>query len=120
MKLFNNLNLLWAFGYFGLFCLLIKYLGDDISTHGYIVLGLLLFAFLIQIIRWIAKRIGSKVELDEEELLKIIDDILDDIRKVKTSKIDISTLKQELYERVHTKQIKRANDIVKSIGELTK
>jgi hypothetical protein len=120
MKLFNNLNLLWAFGYFGLFYLLIKYLGESISLYGCFLLVLLVGGGVWQLILWIAKIIGGKIDLEEEKLLKIIDDVLDDIGKVKTSKMDISILKQELYERVQTKQIKSINDIDKSIGELTK
>jgi hypothetical protein len=94
------------------------YLGDDISTQGYIVLGLLVVAFFWQIILWIAKMIGFKVELEEEKLLQLIDDEIVEIGK--TSKIDVSILKQELVNRVQSKQIKCTNDIVKSIGELTK
>ena len=118
MRLINNLNLLWAFGYIGLFYLFLVYLGDDISTQGYIVLGLLVVAFFWQIILWIAKMIGFKVELEEEKLLQLIDDEIVEIGK--TSKIDVSILKQELVNRVQSKQIKCTNDIVKSIGELTK
>jgi hypothetical protein len=120
MRLINNLNLLWAFGYVGLFYLFLVYLGDDISTQGYIVLGLLVVAFFWQIILWIAKTIGGKVEQEEEKLLQLIDDILVDIENAKTSKVDVSILKQELVNRVQSKQIKCTNDIVKSIGELTK
>jgi hypothetical protein len=118
MRLIKNLNLLWAFGYIGLFYLFLVYLGDDISTQGYIVLGLLVVAFFWQIILWIAKMIGFKVELEEEKLLQLIDDEIVEIGK--TSKIDVSILKQELVNRVKSKQIKCINDIVESIGELTK
>ena len=109
MRLIKNLNLLWAFGYIGLFYLFLVYLGDDISTQGYIVLGLLVVAFFWQIILWIAKMIGFKVELEEEKLLQLIDDEIVEIGK--TSKIDVSILKQELVNRVKSKQIKCARPI---------
>jgi hypothetical protein len=120
MKLFDNLNLLWAFGYFGLFYLLLKYLGNDISLQGYIALGLILIALLREIFLWIAKKIGGKVELEENELLRLVDEGIDAIRKNKKSKDDISQLEQELKNRVQSKKIKSINDIIKSIGELTK
>ncbi len=120
MKLFNNLNLLWAFGYFGLFCLILIYLGDDISMQGYIALGVILFALFREIFLWIASWIGGKVEQEEEELLRLVDECIDAIRKNQKSKVDFSQLEQDLKNRVQSKQIKTINDILKSIDELTK
>ncbi len=120
MSLFNDLNLLKAIVYFGLFLLVYHLVDDDVSIHGYLLLVLLFGAGLWKLILWIAKIIGSKIELEEDKLLKVIDDVIEDIGNEKTSKIDISTLKQDLINRVQSKQIKCINDIVKSIGELTK
>ena len=55
-------------------------------------------------------RVGSCVGEYDDEIVEI----------GKTSKIDVSILKQELVNRVKSKQIKCINDIVESIGELTK
>jgi hypothetical protein len=94
--------------------------GYEITLQAAIALAIIGFAGLRQIFLNIAKRVGGKQKLEEADLLNLVDEGIDAIRKADKSGASFAQLEKELKARVKSGKIQTINDILKSISELTR
>lgn len=92
----------------------------EITLQAAIALAVLGFAGLRQIFLSIAKKVGGKQKLEEGDLLDLVDDGIDAIRKADKSGASFAQLEKELKARVKSGKIQTINDILNSIDELTR
>lgn len=91
-----------------------------LTVQAGIVLGILGIKGIIAIVRKVAQKLGEGVELEKSDLIELVDQIMDDIRKADKSGKSYSALEKELKNQIESGKITKANDIVTVIKDLTK
>jgi hypothetical protein len=91
-----------------------------LTVQAGIVLGLLGIKGIIAIVRKVAQKLGEGVELEKGDLIELVDQIMDDIKKADRSGKSYSALERELKSQVESGEITKARDIVTAIKTLSK
>lgn len=94
--------------------------GYEITLQAAIALAVIGFAGLRQIFLSLAKNVGFKAKLEESDLLRLVDEGIDAIKKADKSGSSFAQLEKELKSRVKSGKIQTIGDIIKSIDELDK
>jgi len=94
--------------------------GYEITLQAAIALAVIGLAGLRQIFLSLAKNVGFKAKLEESDLLRLVDEGIDAIKKADKSGSSFAQLEKELKSRVKSGKIQTINDIIKSIDELDK
>jgi hypothetical protein len=91
-----------------------------LTVQAGIVLGLLGIKGIVAIVHKVAQRLGEGVDLEKADLIELVDQIMDDIKKADRSGKSYSALERELKSQIESGEITKAKDIVTAIKTLSK